>query len=101
MTSSYMPNIIVIPARGCRRSQKVLDYLTTHAIPFTRIDLETPEGQALAEKYHLRASPGILVDGELVNPFDFLKQPGCRMDEAAFYETLRLPMPEGVPWQVR
>ncbi len=94
---TIMPDIIIIPARGCRRSQKVLDYLTTHDIPFTRIDLETPEGQALAEKYHLRASPGILVDDELVNPFDFLMQPGCRIDEAALFRKLKLiPTPEGV-----
>ncbi len=90
-----MPDII-IPARGCRRSQKVLDYLTAHEIPFTRIDLETPEGQALSEKHHLRASPGILVDGELVNPFDFLMQPGCRIHEAALFRKLKLIPTAGV-----
>ncbi len=90
MISSLTPNIIIIPARGCRRSQKVLDYLVDHNIPFTRIDLESPEGRALAEKHALRASPGILVDDELVNPFDFLMQPGCRIDEDALLAKLHL-----------
>ncbi len=85
-----MTQIILLPARGCRRSQKFLDYLDAHAIPFTRIDLETPEGQALAERHHLRASPGILVDGAAVNPFDVLIQPGCRIDEAALARALKL-----------
>ena len=73
--------IIVLPARGCRRSRRLLDYLQAHDIPFTRIDLESPEGQALAEQHDLRASPGILVDGVSVNPFDLLIQPACRVDD--------------------
>jgi len=84
------PEIIILPAKGCRRSKKVLNYLTEQGILFTRIDLETPEGQALAERHALRASPGILVDDELVNPFDILTQPGCRINEAAVYEKLHL-----------
>jgi len=64
------PEIIIPPAKGCRRSKKILDYLSSHNTPFTRIDLETPPGgQALAERHALRASSGILVDGELINPF--------------------------------
>ena len=73
--------IIVLPAQGCRRSRKLLDYLQAHDVPFTRIDLESPEGQALAVQHDLRASPGILVDGVSVNPFDLLIQPACRVDD--------------------
>lgn len=73
--------VIVLPAQGCRRSRKLLDYLQAHGIPFTRIDLESPEGQALAEHHGLGASPGILVDGISVNPFDLLLQPACRVDD--------------------
>ena len=78
-----MPEITVLPAQGCRRSGKILAYLEQNAIPFTRIDLESPEGQALAERYALQASPGILVDGQAVNPFDLLIQPQCRINQAA------------------
>lgn len=81
--------VTILPARGCRRSRRLLDYLEAHAIPFTRVDLESPEGQALAEQYELRASPGILVDGVSVNPFDLLIQPACRVDEAKVQGLLR------------
>jgi glutaredoxin len=74
--------IVILPARGCRRSRRLLEYLQAHDIPFTRIDLESPEGQALAAQHDLRASPGILVDGVSINPFDLLIQPACRVDEA-------------------
>lgn len=75
-------NITILPASGCRRSQKVMEYLQKRNIPFRRIDLGSSEGQALAARYDLRASPGILVDGASLNPFDLLVQPECRVDEA-------------------
>lgn len=78
-----MKRIVVLPARNCRRSRRIIEYLEERGVPFTRIPLESPEGQALAEQHHLRASPGILVSGESVNPFDLLIQPACRIDEAA------------------
>lgn len=77
-----MPEITILPAQGCRRSRKILDYLEQHAIPFTRIALESEEGQALAGRYGLRASPGILVDGRAINPFDLLIQPACQVNKA-------------------
>lgn len=79
MTTSRQ--IIVLPAQGCRRSRKLLDYLQAHGIPFMCIDLESPEGRALTAQYDLHASPGILVDGVSVNPFDLLVQPACRVDD--------------------
>jgi glutaredoxin len=78
-----MPNITILPARDCRRSRKIIAYLEQHGIPFTRIDLESAQGQALATQYDLRSSPGILVNGELINPFDLLIQPQCLVNEAA------------------
>ena len=77
-----MNDTIILPARGCRRSQRVLAYLDEKQIPYTRIELESEAGQALSEKYQLRSSPGILVNGRLINPFDILIQPACRVDEA-------------------
>ncbi|MEJ2708605.1 MAG: hypothetical protein P8074_13390 [Anaerolineales bacterium] len=77
--------IVVLPAPGCRRSNKILTYLQQHGIPFTRIDLDSPEGQALAVQHEMRASPGILIDGNSINPFDLLQQPDCKIKE----ETLK------------
>ncbi len=75
--------IVILPAPGCRRSRKLIEYLETHNIQFTRIDLTSPQGQALAKQYDLRASPGILVNEVSINPFDLLLQPLCRIDEVA------------------
>jgi len=71
--------IVILPARGCRRSRRIIQYLEEHNIPFTRVELESSEGQRLAKQYGLRASPGILVNGASINPFDLLR-PGCRVD---------------------
>jgi glutaredoxin len=75
--------IIILPAANCRRSQKVLTYLNEKQVPYQRIDLETEKGQQITAEYDLRSSPGILVDGILVNPFDILEAPSCRIKEPA------------------
>ncbi|MCL4396491.1 MAG: hypothetical protein M1482_17090 [Chloroflexi bacterium] len=77
------PTLTILPARNCRRSRKVIEYLESRGIAFTRVQLESAEGQALVAQHDLRASPGILVDGVSVNPFDVLIQPECRVDETA------------------
>lgn len=77
-----MKKIVILPAANCRRSKKVLAYLDEEQVPYTRIGLETAEGQALVEEHELRSSPGILIDGDLVNPFDILEVPSCRIKES-------------------
>ena len=74
-------SIIILPARNCRRSRRIIEYLEQKGISFTRIELESTEGRALAEQHEMRASPGILVDGASANPFDLLIQGECRVDE--------------------
>ena len=76
-----MKSITVLPAKGCRRSRKILEYLLAKQIPFQRIELDSPEGEQLMAKHHFMASPGILVDGVSVNPYDLLIQPECRINE--------------------
>ena len=75
------PDITILPAPGSRRSRKILEYLNKHGIPFRRVELDSAEGQELAARYDFRASPGILVDGVSVNPYEMLIQPACRVDE--------------------
>ncbi len=75
------PEIIILPAKNCRRSRKILSYLDEHGVTYTAIPLESPEGQRLAAQHHLRASPGILIDGVSVNPFDLLITPACVIRE--------------------
>ena len=86
-----MPNITLITARDCRRSRKIVAWLQQNGISFTRIDFESDEGRKLAAQHDLRASPGILVDGRSINPFDLLIQPQCQVNEAAAEAVFRRP----------
>lgn len=86
-----MPDITLIMARDCRRSRKIVAYLQQNGIPFTRVDFVSAEGQDLAAQHDLRASPGILVDGKSINPFDLLIQPQCQVNEAVAEAVFRDP----------
>lgn len=85
-----MKEIVILPAEGCRRSQAVLAYLDEHQVAYRRIDLETERGQQLLAEHELRSSPGILVDGVSVNPFDILEAPACRIKETVARELFGL-----------
>ena len=85
-----MKSVTILPAKGCRRSRRIMEYLQANHIPFQRIELDSPEGEQLMEKHHFLASPGILVDGVSINPFDVLIQPECRVNEIKLKELLDL-----------
>jgi len=85
-----MKSLTILPAKGCRRSSRIMEYLQANHIPFQRIELDSPEGEQLMEKHHFLASPGILVDGASINPFDVLIQPECRVNEIKIKELLDL-----------
>ena len=73
--------LIVLRGANCRRSQRVIAWLQERGIPFTLHEMTSPEGQALADQYDVRASPGLIKNGRALNPFDFLRE--CRVDEQA------------------
>lgn len=75
-----MSEIIVLRGRNCRRSRRIVEYLTSHDIPFRLMELDALEARPLIEQHDIRSSPGIIVDGRSVNPFDLL-EPGCRVNE--------------------
>lgn len=76
-----LPEIVILPSPRCRRSRKILEYLTGRGIPFRQVELDSPEGRELAARHSFRASPGILVNSVSINPFDLLIQSACRVDE--------------------
>jgi len=85
-----MKYITVLPAKVCRRSRKILEYLQTNHIPFQRIELDSSEGERLMEKHHFLASPGILVDGVNINPYEVLIQSECRINETKLKQIFEL-----------
>ena len=74
--------IIMFPASGSRGSRSLLKYLRDQDIPFTKVVLASLEGARLTEQQGIHASPGILVDGVSVSPFDLLIPPACKVNEA-------------------
>ncbi len=76
-----MKTIIILPLKGCRRSKKILSYLDENNIPYSRIDLDSDEEQKIMDKHQFLSSPGFLVDGESINPYDLLNQNQCRINE--------------------
>lgn len=78
-----MSEIIILPVKGCKRSKRIIQFLTKAGIPFQTVDPHSPEGQELIAKYNFQASPGIVVNGKKVNPFDLLVQPDCQINEEA------------------
>jgi glutaredoxin len=88
-----MKEIVILPAANCRRSQKVLAYLDEQQVAYTRIDLETEKGRQMMVEYELRSSPGILVDDVLINPFDILEAPSCRIKEPTASQVFGLEEP--------
>ena len=85
-----MKPIIILPAKGCRRSRRILEYLQFNHIPYQRIELDSPEGEKLMAKHHFLASPGILIEGKSINPYDVLIQPACRVNAEKFKQLLNL-----------
>lgn len=43
-------------------------------VEYQKIDVTTPEGQAMVSKYMIFASPGIIINGELFSTGGFSKQ---------------------------
>ena len=76
-----MTDITVVRGQRCRRSDLIVRALQAQGIPFRLVQAEGEEGRALIAEYDLRASPGILVDGRSINPFDLIHD--CRVDDGA------------------
>lgn len=60
----------LLVAPGCHICRSFEEFWKTAAedwpnVAFKKIDVVTPEGQALAQKHMIFASPGIIVNGEL------------------------------------
>ncbi len=80
MTKNDYADIIILPAPNCRRSKKVLEFLETERIPHQVIDLTSPQGIKLTHQHHFLASPGILINGSSINPYEILNPEQCRVE---------------------
>lgn len=83
-----MSHIVILPAPRCRRSKKIMDFLEKENIAYKRIELLSPQGQEISDKYHFLASPGILVDEQSINPYALMQPNVCKVDREKFLEIL-------------
>lgn len=81
------PKVLVLRTRSCRKSDIIIRFLEQENIPHEVKYLEDdPEAQALAKKYKIKASPGIIVNKQLLNPYQLLEK--CRIKHPQQTRTL-------------
>jgi glutaredoxin len=67
--------ITIVRNRRCRKSDVVVRFLEQEQIPHRVLYLgEQEEADRLAEQYHLKASPGIIINGQTVNPYHLVEK---------------------------
>ncbi len=72
--------VLIVRNRRCRKSDVVVRFLEQEGIPHRVLYLgENAEADALAQQYNLKASPGIIVNGESVNPYHLVEK--CRIKD--------------------
>ncbi|GAB4569864.1 MAG: hypothetical protein Kow0077_03050 [Anaerolineae bacterium] len=81
-------DLILVTAEGCRRSKTLVTFLKERAIPFIEVPVASEEGRALVARHDIRSSPGILINGRVISPFDVLIPGQCRVDEASLMRLL-------------
>lgn len=67
---SHAITLDVLASPGCHACKKFEDYWRSIEknwpnVTFKHFDVVTPEGQEMAQKYMIFASPGIIINGEL------------------------------------
>ncbi|MDZ7402291.1 MAG: hypothetical protein ONB37_19210 [candidate division KSB1 bacterium] len=66
--------IIILRTRQCRRSDLIIKFLQAEKMPhIVKLLEEDPEAQQLAQQFDIRSSPGIIVNGQVVNPYQMIE----------------------------
>jgi glutaredoxin len=73
--------IIIVRNRKCRKSDVIVRFLSQEQMSFEVFYLgEDKEADELAKKYGILASPGIIINGNAVNPYQLVEQ--CKVKDA-------------------
>ena len=85
--------ILIVRNRKCRKSDVIVKFLKNENIPHTIMYLDDNEkARAIAKKYNLQASPGIIINGQAVNPYHLIEH--CKVKDPVntkkmFYQLLK------------
>jgi len=73
--------ILILRTRNCRKSNLIIDFLDKEGIPHEVKSLpDDLEAQKLAKDFNILSSPGIIVNGKVVNPYQLIEN--CRIKDA-------------------
>jgi len=65
--------VLILRTKRCRKSDVVVRFLKENNIPhIIKYVEDDEEAQKLYKKYKLKASPGIIINGELLNPYNLV-----------------------------
>lgn len=68
-------DIQILRTTKCRKSDVIINFLKNENIPHTVLYLDRNEEAAqLAKKHNILASPGILVNGQSLNPYHLIER---------------------------
>lgn len=83
--------VLIIRTRRCRKSDVVIRFLKENNIPHTVKYVEDDkEAQKLTAKYNLKSSPGIIVNGEILNPYKLVERCKVKMPRETREKFLKL-----------
>jgi glutaredoxin len=93
MSISLDHRIIIVRNRKCRKSDIVVRFLSQEQMPFEVLYLgEDKEADELARKYEILASPGIIINGTAVNPYQLVEH--CKVKDVKGTKKLFLKLLE-------
>ncbi len=72
--------ILIIRTQQCRKSDVIIRFLKENNVPHEIKYVETdPEAQRLFKAFNLKASPGIIINNQSVNPYGLVER--CKVKE--------------------
>ncbi len=80
MSISLDHRIVIVRNRKCRKSDVVVRFLGQERMSFEVLYLgEDKEADKLAKEYGILASPGIIINGTAINPYQLVEQ--CKVKD--------------------
>ncbi len=81
MSGSIDHGIVIVRNRKCRKSDVVVRFLGQEQMAFEVLYLgEDKEADELAKKYGILASPGIIINGTTINPYQLVEH--CKVKDS-------------------
>ena len=85
--------ITIVRTHKCRKSDVIIRFLEENNIPHEVKFVETdPEAQKIFKIFNIKASPGIVINGQAVNPYHLIEH--CKVKDPVntkkmFYQLLK------------